>query len=189
MARSSSGTSLAVWIRWAHDSQDPGAIMVYSSAVCLSMGCLLGVARGMAPEDPAILFNTNFEGGSLGKVEVLGEARFRCSVQGQYDERGRNRQANWYYFRMEGVKGREITLTLTDLVGEYNGKPGACPMTPDTIPVYSDDNQDWRHFAAMTWDDQRKEATLKFRPEQDRIWIAHLPPYTHSRLLHLVEQV
>jgi Zinc carboxypeptidase/Cytosolic carboxypeptidase N-terminal domain len=146
-------------------------------------------AIGMARADPDIIFNTNFEGGSLGKIEKLGEARFRCSVQGQYDERGRNRQANWYFFRMEGVKGHDITLTLTDMVGEYNGKPGACPMNADTIPVFSEDLQQWRHFATMDWDDQKKEATLKFQPQQDRIWIAHLPPYTHCRLLQLLEDL
>lgn len=80
-------------------------------------------AFGMARGDSEILFNTNFEGGSLGKIENLGARRYRCSVQGQYDERGRNRQANWYYFRMEGVAGLDLSLTLTDLVGEYNDKP------------------------------------------------------------------
>ena len=90
---------------------------------------------------------------------------------------------------MEGVKDRDITLTLADLVGEYNGKPGACPMTADTIPVFSDDNEHWQHFPEMAWDDVKKEATLHFRPEHDRIWIAHLPPYPHSRLLRLLEQI
>jgi hypothetical protein len=90
---------------------------------------------------------------------------------------------------MEGVKGRDISLTLTDLVGEYNGKPGACPMNADTIPVFSDDDEHWRHFPAMEWDDQKKEATLRFRPEQDQIWIAHVPPYPHSRLLRLLKEL
>src|SRR5262245_44531548 len=104
------------------------------------MGLLLGSAAGTGRAESPVVFNTNYEGGSLGKVEVLAASRFRCAVQGQYDEHGRNRQANWYYLRMDGVKGREIALTLTDLVSEYDGKPGACLMTPDTIPVYSDDD-------------------------------------------------
>lgn len=151
--------------------------------------CLLTAVRTVGGADSPIVFNANFEGGSLGKIEVRGENQFRCLVQGQYDEHGRNRQANWYYFRMEGVKDRDITLTLADLVGEYNGKPGACPMNPETIPVFSDDNQEWRHFPEMSWDDARKEATLRFRPRSDRIWIAHVPPYPHSRLLRLLDQI
>lgn len=149
---------------------------------------LVAAAVSAFVESP-VVFNTNFEGGSLGKIEVLADGRIRCAVLGQYDEHGRNRQANWYYFRMDGVRDREITLTLTDFVGEYNGKPGACAMNAETIPVFSDDDEHWRHFPAMTWDDVKKEATLTFRPARDRIWIAHTPPYTHARLLRLLEQV
>jgi hypothetical protein len=155
----------------------------------LVLTSILLAPAASARADSPILFNTNFEAGSLGKVEVLGENRFRCLVQGQYDERGRNRQANWYYFRMEGVKGRDITLTLADLVGEYNDKPGACPMTADTVPVFSEDNDHWQHFPNMDWDDSKQEATLHFRPRFDRLWIAHLPPYPHSRLLRLLGEL
>ncbi len=152
--------------------------------------------RAEGPSSPAapspragVQFNTAFEGASLGKVVVLSETAFRVHVEGQHDERGRNRQANWYYFRMDGVKDREITLTLTDFVGEYNDKPGACPMNAGTLPVFSSDDEHWQHFATMEWDDQQKEATLKFRPTRDRIWIAHVPPYTHSRLLRLLGEL
>ena len=158
---------------------------IESLAVCWLVLVLIGSTTARSE----ILFNTNFEGGSLGKIEVLAPCRFRCSVQGQYDERGRNRQANWYFFRMDGVAGLDLTLTLSDVVGEYDDKPGACPMNGDTIPVFSDDGEHWQHFKAMTWDDSRKEATLIFQPTSDRIWIAHVPPYTHSRLLQKLDQI
>src|SRR4051794_25504598 len=79
---------------------------------------------------PAVTFNTRFEGGSLAKIEVLGvnaagREAFRCFVAGQHDQRGRNRQANWEFFQMSNVRGRELSVTLTDLVGEYNDRPGA----------------------------------------------------------------
>ena len=78
---------------------------------------VLSATLSAAVEMPAIRFNKNFEAGALGKIEKLGDSQFRCYVEGQCDEHGRNRQANWYYFEMLGVKGREITLTLTDFVG------------------------------------------------------------------------
>ena len=123
------------------------------------------------------------------KVEKTGDAAFRCSVEGQHDERGRNRQASWYFFRMDHVLGRDISLTLTDLVGEYNDRPGACPFSADIIPVFSYDAEHWEHFDATEWDDVKKEATLKFHPNHDTIWIAHIQPYTHSRLLHLLAEI
>src|SRR5262245_2296612 len=144
---------------------------------------------GAPPERPPVTISKDFEGGSCGRVEVLGETTFRCHVEGQSDERGRNRQASWYYFRLDGVKGRDVTLTLTDFVGEYNDKPGAVPMTADTVPVFSDDDETWRHFPSMQWDDARKEATLRFRPERDTIWVAHVPPYPPRRLRRLLAEV
>jgi len=61
----------------------------------------------------SITFNFNFEGASLGSIEKLSDTTFRCHVEGQHDERGHNRQASWFFFRMDHVKGREIVLTLT----------------------------------------------------------------------------
>ena len=154
--------------------------------VCLTFAIPMLAWSVPAQDEPAIIFNESFEGGSLGKIEKLGDAQFRCYVEGQHDERGRNRQANWYYFRMDNVQGRDVTLTLTDFVGEYNDRPGSCAMNADTIPVFSYDDEHWQHFPAMEWDDRKKEATLRFKPERDRIWIAHIAPYTHSRLLRLL---
>jgi hypothetical protein len=146
-----------------------------------------GMVGAQGPADPT--FNKNFEGGALGKIERLGEGQYRCFVPGQQDERGRNRQANWYYFRMDGVRGRDIVLVLTDFVGEYNDKPGAVAMNSETIPVFSYDDLTWHHFASMSWDKEKKEATLRFRPEGDTIWIAHVPPYVTRRLHHLLADV
>src|SRR5258706_14720304 len=39
----------------------------------------------------------------------------------------------------------------------------------------------------MAWDDEKKEATIKFHCDRDQVWIAHLAPYTHSRLVRLLE--
>jgi hypothetical protein len=133
--------------------------------------------------------NKNFEAGALGKVEKLSETEFRCHVEGQSDEHGRNRQANWYYFELTGVKGKSVKIVLTDFLGEYNGRPGACPMDAGTIPVFSYDNRHWQHFSSMDWNDQTKEATLQFTPEQDAIWVAHVPPYPFSRVERLLEEV
>jgi hypothetical protein len=155
----------------------------------LMWSCVAGALAAEPKEARPITFNKNFEGASLGTIEKLSETTFRLHVEGQYDERGRNRQASWQYFRMDQVKGREVQLTFTDFVGEYNDKPGSCPMGPDIVPVYSYDGQNWRHFPGMDWDAQKKEITLKFTGEKDTIWIAHQPPYTWTQLKQLLEQV
>jgi hypothetical protein len=166
-------------------SAAPVALMLVVVAVLTASG---GDEPAAAAPSP-ITFNLNFEGASLGSIEKLADGTFRCHVEGQHDERGRNRQASWYFFRMDNVKGREIVLTLTDFVGEYNDKPGTCPMGPDIVPVYSDDGTEWKHFERCEWDDDKKEATLRFRPEAQSIWIAHIPPYTAGDLERLLGEI
>ena len=152
-----------------------------------AIGLLLQWAAGAGAE--GITFNLNFEGASLGRIERVSEAEFRCHVRGQQDERGRNRQATWYFFRMDAVRGKDIALTLTDFVGEYHDKPGACPMGPDIVPVFSDDGRRWKHFEKIEWDEQKKETTLRFRPRGHSIWIAHVPPYTTNDLSRLLDEL
>ena len=53
----------------------------------------------------AITINWDFEGGILRKAEAISPVHFRCSLAGQTDQDGRNRQANWYYFRVDGARG------------------------------------------------------------------------------------
>ena len=147
---------------------------------------LIGASRIFAAE---ITFNQNFEGASLGRIERLGEAQFRCHVLGQQDERGRNRQATWYYFRMDHVNGKDLTITLTDFVGEYHNQPGANPMGPDIVPVFSEDGRVWRHVAKPAYDAGKKELTLTIHPTADSVWIAHVPPYVPSDLARLLNDL
>lgn len=140
-------------------------------------------------EDKPILINKAFEGASLGKVEKLGETNFRLSVDGQYDERGRNRQPTWYYFRLDQLAGREVTLVLTDLGGEYNDKPVIARTGREFRPVFSEDNQNWQHVEDITWDEKVHEYTLKLRPKTDSVWVAYQTPYPYSRIQDLTAQV
>jgi hypothetical protein len=152
----------------------------------LLLTCLTLIA---AAEPPQITFNTNFEGGSLGRIEKISPTEFRCHVAGQHDQRGRNRQASWYYFRLDHLAGQKITITLTDLIGEYNDKPGAVPAGPDILPVFSENGQTWQHFPTGAWDNEKKEMTLTLQSQSDTVWIAHVPPYTPADLAKLLADV
>lgn len=153
----------------------------------LASTLLAGVA--LAQPDRPILINKAFEGGSIGKIEKLGDTEFRMYVEGQYDERGRNRQPSWFYFRMDQVAGRELTLRLTDFGGEYNDLPSAARISPRMRPVYSEDGRSWRHLDETVWNAETKELTLTLRPSADTVWVAYQAPYGYSRIRDLNAEI
>ncbi|MFN7994548.1 MAG: M14-type cytosolic carboxypeptidase [Bryobacteraceae bacterium] len=133
----------------------------------------------------AITVNTDFEGGCLGRIEKVSETQFRLGAKGEKDQDGRNRQANWYYFRVDGAPANELTLDIVDLPGEYNYRPNKGAITGDTPPVISYDRRTWKHIETFTYDPIEPKLTLRVTPRRARFWIAHVPPYTAQELARL----
>ncbi len=160
----------------------------------LLLGVLAAAASEPAslPANPGVkpvLFNTAFDSASIGLIEKVSETEFRLHIRGQQDSRGRNRQATWFYFRMDDVAGRELTIRLTSFKGEYNDRPANAPAGDWYRPVFSEDNRTWTHFPAATWDVAKDELTLTVKPKGNTVWLAHIPPYPHTRLLDLLTEV
>src|SRR5687768_5496393 len=124
-------------------------------------------ASGVKP----VLFNTAFESGSIGLIEKLNEEEFRLHVRGQQDARGRNRQATWFYFRMDDVANRDLTVRLAAFRGECNERPST-PAGAWMRPVFSFDGEKWEHFKDAEWDTEKAELTSKVRVPANRMWIA-----------------
>jgi Zinc carboxypeptidase/Cytosolic carboxypeptidase N-terminal domain len=131
---------------------------------------------------------SDFEGGALGKIERVSETHFRCGVKGESDQDGRNRQANWYYFRVDGGKGQSLTIELIDLPGEYNYRPNRGAVTGDTLPWYSEDNRRWQQIERAEYQSDTPLLRIRLTPRTDRIWIAHVPPYTNQHLQGLLQE-
>lgn len=149
------------------------------------MVCLLLLAALAAP---ASTIHTDFEGGVLGKVEKVSETHFRLAVKGETDQDGRNRQANWYYFRVDGASG-PLTLDIVNLPGEYNYKPNRGAITKDTPPVISYDGVTWKHIETYEYDVHEPKLVLHIKPAASRFWIAHCPPYTNQTLEKLRTEI
>jgi hypothetical protein len=136
----------------------------------------------------AVTISFNFEGGSLGRVERVADAHFRCAVAGETDQDGRNRQATWYYFRVDGARGRALTIDIVGWEGEYNYRPTRNAITEVTIPFYSENRRDWRRVESFEYDADALRLRLKLTPKSDQLWIAHVPPYTNQNLSALLEE-
>jgi len=149
---------------------------------CWNMRWLMLVAPLVAA---ATTVSTNFEGGSLGRIEKMSDTHFRLAVKGEKDQDGRNRQANWYYFRVDHAGTKELTLDMVDLAGEYNYQPNRGAVTKDTPPVISYDGRNWTHVEKFDYDAAEPKLVLHIVPKQSRFWIAHVPAYTGQDLRRL----
>ncbi len=191
--------------RFSFENPAPGALSAPVATVRILMqllsrvaafrfvSLLLAVLPPLAAQESrpadAVRFSASFEGGAMGLVEVLGETEFRVHVPGQQDRRGRNRQATWFYFRMDNVRGRDLKITFTGyLPSEYNDRPNS-PVNAESRPVVSGDNAQWASVPNLEWDDAKKEQTVRIRPETDSVWFAMVPPYPHSRLVRLLDEI
>jgi hypothetical protein len=132
---------------------------------------------------------TDFDGGSLEKVDRLSDTHFRLSVKGETDQAGRNRQASWYYFRVDNAGRSELLLDVVGLPGEYNYKPNQGAITDKTPPLISYDRKIWKHITAVEYEPKEPRLRLKVVPEQSTFWVAHTPPYTLVELADLQKQI
>lgn len=139
----------------------------------------------------AVTIRSDFEGGSIGRIEQVAPNHFRCGVRGEVDKDQRNRQASWYYFRIDGAAGREITIDLVDLPGEYNYRPGNLAINAATRPFVSYDRETWSPLAdsAVEWHEAGPMLRFRFTPARAPVWVAHVPPYAGEHLERLLADV
>jgi len=137
----------------------------------------------------ALSISTNFEGGSLGKVERVSENHYRCAVIGETDQNHRNRQASWYYFRVDHAVNRDLTFDMVDLAGEYNFKPTAGSVTRDTPPFYSFDRETWIPVEDSEFHEEGPSLSFTIHSTSQTVWIAHVPPYTNQNLDRLLKDL
>lgn len=165
--------------------QIPGAVNFRAALVAALVAFgWLGVADAGAAE---MKVTADFEGGSMAKFEQVGEALLRVGVKGQCDQDGRNRQPSWFYFRIDGAPAGELVVELNGLSGEYNYKPHTGSGMRNTIPVYSYDDQTWRHFEASEWDGTNSTLRVRLKGANKTVWIARQAPYTTAHLERLLK--
>lgn len=144
--------------------------------------------KSFAPAASGTSITTKFEGGS-GNVEKLSDTHFRCQIAGEEDQDKRNHQSSWFYFRIDGVRGRELTVDLTGFRGEYNYKPTDGGWAAKLRPAVSFDDKNWSFVQDATFSAEGPQLRLKIKPEGDSVWIARIPPYVNRHLAALLKEV
>lgn len=127
-----------------------------------------------------IRITTEFESGSLGRYEVIDSAKVKTSDKdslkiysfnlfSRFDplnpiDTSLRPSARWYYFRMEGVKGKQIFLNIKN--------------SEVIRPFYSYDGINFKRFDA--YENINRGQIFKVF-QKDTVYISHYIPYTYSR--------
>jgi murein tripeptide amidase MpaA len=87
----------------------------------------------------------------------------------------------WFFFRVAGAAGRELTLRITNCAG------AAYPNGwPDYSAVMSLDREEWLRVSETTYADG--VLTIRLTPPEDLVWLAYFAPYSMERHHDLVTQ-
>ena len=122
-----------------------------------------------------ITIHADFDGGN---IELKGSegARFDLAIRPD----GKSHHYQWFYFRVDGAKGRALELRLVNAGGS---------AYPDGWPNYkarvSGDNADWTCADTAYADGV---LTIKHTPTTDSVWFAYFAPFSSERHTALVAQ-
>lgn len=133
-----------------------------------------------------IKFDTDFESGSLGKVELIDSANIRISdkdsvmhlsynIESRFDpinpvDTTLPPSARWFYFRITGAKNKYIYLNFKN--------------TDPLRAVYSYDNKTFMRFA----ENEAVRSKVSKRFIGDTVYIAYFTPYTNSFLQSQIDK-
>ena len=142
----------------------------------------LGAMTANGKATAQVKFSADFESGSMEKVELVSQETKNGKETVTYDFYSRFDPANparptlapsarWYYFKMEGVKGKEVILNVKN--------------SDARRPFYSYDNKNWTRFSATESPDEK---TIIKTYDQDAVYIAYYVPYTYSHLLEKIQE-
>jgi len=124
----------------------------------------------------AITISSSFDAGNIRVVSQDGDSADLEIVKDHLSD-----FYQWFYFRLAGAAGREVTLRIT------NCAASAYPHGwPDYKACLSLDRDEWVRITDTSYSDG--VLTMKLTPPQDLVWIAYFAPYSMERHHDLVTQ-
>src|SRR6478672_11890622 len=174
----------AYWARMSASPRESApwrSVSVFTGCPCPPR-CLMGKAALSAAQIQPIESNmpiTISSAFDAGNIRVIRQDDSSADLEIVQDHMSDFYQ--WFYFRVAGAAGREVTLRITNCGGS------AYPHGwTDYKGVMSLDREEWVRISETNYADG--VLTMKLTPPQDVVWIAYFAPYSMERHHDLVTQ-
>lgn len=141
-----------------------------------------------AANSSPIVVSSNFDSGS---IDTLWESKpnFLTGWPRHWKQKSSSdNQYYWFYFKLNNVANKDITITLDSLAGIYRDGPHLI-YTKSTQPVYSYDKKNWGRINDVQYDSKLHSLTFRNLFTQDSVWIAYAHPFSYSQGLALIDSV
>ncbi len=146
----------------------------------LTIGVLLGLS---VPAFAEITLHQDFDQGAL----LIDET----TIEGDWvyfdgpDNYNSNRW-KWFYFRVEGVEGRQMRFQI----GDHFAAGGGGRLAGKEM-VYREEGGDWEFFDNNVWDSDAGTYTFHndFSFTADTVWVAYSFPYPFQRVIEHVDSI
>lgn len=158
-------------------------------AAMVAIGCSAGKSSALHENrSSTIPVSSNFDSGS---IDTLWESKpnFLTGWPRHWKQKSSgDDQYYWFYFKLNKVANKDITIKLDRLVGIYRGGPHLI-YTRGTQPVYSYDQKIWQRISDVKYDEQLHALTFRNLFTQDSVWIAYAHPFSYHQGLALIDSI
>jgi hypothetical protein len=127
-----------------------------------------------------IIVSSNFECGAIDALTEDSTDYLSGKTKHWIQSDNIGNQYYWFYFKLDNVLNREVTIKLTDLIGNYRGNIHTV-YDNRTKPVYSYDRIHWERIRNVHYDKDQHTFVFTQKFTNRMVLIAYAHPYTYSR--------
>jgi len=136
----------------------------------------------------SITVSSHFDSGSIDTLKESAPGFLTGSTRHWKHKSSGDDQYYWFYFRLDNIAKRNITIRLDSLSGIYRGGPHLI-YTQGTQPVYSYDQKEWFRIKDVQYDAKRHTLTFRNVFTEDSVWIAYAHPFPYRQELALIDSI
>jgi Zinc carboxypeptidase/Cytosolic carboxypeptidase N-terminal domain len=135
-----------------------------------------------------IIVSSNFECGSIDTLIEASHHFLSGKTKHWIQADNIGNQYYWFYFKLDNVLNKEVTIKLTDLIGNYRGNIHTV-YDNRTQPVYSYDQVHWERIRNVQYDKNRHTFLFTQKFINRIVFIAYAHPYPYSREVEFINSL
>lgn len=154
-------------------------------------GLLITVVVGVTCCKPVISSVTVSKDFDTGSLDTLYETRpgFMTGRPSHWKQKSStDNQYYWFYFSLNNVANKHITIKLDSLAGVYRGGTHLI-YTKETQPVFSYDQKSWQRITNVVYDEALYTLTFENSFTKNQVWIAYAHPYSYQQGRSFIDAV